>query len=232
MRRLFLGLKLIWVAIKYRWSRMKGGSRIGGVRISLLKLGFVILVVFLVSQKDIRFAINLKAPLSRVSDQGEGMASRTSSLDKLGLADALPFASNNRKEETAINVEDLDPGAVQAYIKRFSKVAVAEMRKFGMPASIKMAQGILESQAGQVALGAENNHFGLPMASDEYISAWENWRAHSIYLKKEYADLFEIAFGYKQWAKALEQRGYNKDRKYAEKLIEIIEKYGLDQLDE
>jgi flagellum-specific peptidoglycan hydrolase FlgJ len=107
------------------------------------------------------------------------------------------------------------------------------MRKFGIPASIKMAQAILESKAGESAgVKQYNNHFGSPLSQTEYVSAWENWRAHSLFLKNEYSALFDDAYGYKQWAKGLQKLKYSSDRNYADKLIEVIEKYELTLLDE
>ncbi len=232
LRRIFSGFKLIWVAIRFRWKRMNGGTKFAGIRISWLKLGLACLVVFMVTQKDIRFSINLKAPLANAAKQHNPLAAKTSGVDKLGLADALPFNGGSKKEEAVPTVETLDSESVHAYTRRFSKVAVAEMRKFGIPASIKLAQAIVESNAGSSVDAAANNHFGAPLAGEDYISAWENWRAHSLYLKREHADLFDSAFGYRQWAKGLAKQGYNPDRKYADKLIGVIEKYGLNQLDE
>lgn len=231
-RSFWAGIKMIWTALKFRLHKLNGGSGKGGFRIPWLKAGLVCLVVFMVTQKDIRFSINLKAPLASDRPIGEKAAARATGMDKLSLGDALPFGAGSKKDEKVARVEDLDPAAVEAYMRRFSKVAVAEMRKFGIPASIKLAQGILETHAGVGVNPDENNHFGAPLAGESYVSAWENWRAHSLFLKREYADLFDNAFGYKQWAKGLAQRGYSSDRKYGDKLISVIEKYQLNLYDE
>ena len=147
--------------------------------------------------------------------------------DAMNLPDIIA-----KKEEKTVRVEDLDPASVEVYVRRFSRVAVAEMRKFGMPASIKLALGILESRAGDGVDPQDNNHFGAPLAGESYVSAWENWRAHSLLMKRNYADLFDNAYGYKQWAKGLAQKGYSADRKYADRLISIVEKYQLHLYDE
>jgi len=145
-----------------------------------------------------------------------------------------------------------DPFA-EAYIKRFSKVAIVEMNKFGIPASIKLAQGLLESNAGKSRLAAEHlNHFGLKCFSKtcknghcsnhsddshkdffrNYKSAWESWRDHSQFLSgARYAHLKSNGTDYKKWAKGLKKAGYATDKKYDKKLIDIIELYGLDRLD-
>lgn len=231
LRRLWSGLKLVWMALRYRWRRISGNKKVGGFRISWFKITAVFVAVFLVTQKDVRFSINLSAPFASNRSKEEKVAVKNSGVDKFSLGDVLPFGGS--KKESTVKIEDMDEAAVNAYLRRFSKVAVAEMRKFGIPASIKLAQAVLESNAGTSPNAVQhNNHFGTPLADEEYVSAWENWRAHSLLLKRDYADLCESAFGYKQWAKGLAQKGYNPDRKYAEKLVQLVEKYGLDRLDE
>lgn len=141
----------------------------------------------------------------------------------------------------------------EAYIKRFAPVAVAEMRKFGIPASIILAQGLLESSAGNSGLAQKaNNHFGIKCFSRhckrghcmnysddthkdffvKYNNAWSSYRAHSEFLKKanRYSHLFKSR-NYETWAKGLERAGYATDKKYAEKLIGVIIRYDLHQFD-
>ena len=147
----------------------------------------------------------------------------------------------------------LDPFAT-AYIQRFSKVAQSEMNKFGIPASIKLAQGLLESNNGKSRLAAENfNHFGLKCFSKscqkghcsnhsddshkdffrKYQSAWESWRDHSQFLMgPRYAHLQKHdKKDYKKWAKGLKKAGYATDKKYDKKLIDLIEQYELHRFD-
>jgi flagellum-specific peptidoglycan hydrolase FlgJ len=232
LRRLFSGIKLIWIAFRYRWKRANGNTRVGGFRIPWIQIALAGIVVFLVTQKDIRFSVNLKAPLGGNFSESEGIATNVSKVERFGLGEMLPFGRKN-KSAAAVSVEALDPSAVDGFLKRFSRVAVAEMRKFGIPASVKLAQGILESQAGRLPDNRkDNNYFGAPLSGEDYISAWENWRAHSILLREKYPNLFEGAFGYKQWAKGLEKSGYNSSGNYAENLVRIIEQYQLEKLDE
>lgn len=146
----------------------------------------------------------------------------------------------------------LDPFAT-AYIERFSKVAQVEMNKFGIPASIKLAQGLLESSNGKSRLAAENfNHFGLKCFSKsckkghcsnhnddshkdffrKYQSAWESWRDHSQFLMgSRYEHLQKYDMDYKKWAKGLKKAGYATDKKYDKKLIDLIEQYDLQRFD-
>lgn len=146
-----------------------------------------------------------------------------------------------------------DPARL-AYIQRFQNVAIAEMRKYNILASISLAQGILESNSGRSKLATEhNNHFGVKCfsktckkghcvqhADDKpddmfraYQSAWESWRHHSLVLKgNHYKSLFLYPDDYVKFAKGLQKFGYATNTKYAETLIEIIENYNLTQYDE
>ena len=140
---------------------------------------------------------------------------------------------------------------VAAYIKRFVKVAQAESNKFGIPASIILAQGILESNCGESKLcQASNNHFGIKtfdksvrhvvfhddVPTDKfkvYNSAWESYRDHSLLLMKGiYSPCRRHdRKDYRGWAKQLELCGYATDKQYEEKLLDMISKYQLYQYD-
>lgn len=140
------------------------------------------------------------------------------------------------------------------YIQRFSDVARSEMEQFGIPASITLAQGLLESSAGKSPLAKEaNNHFGIKCFSKKcmkghcknfsddhhkdffrtYPSAWESFRAHSLFLQKDrYKHLLDLEkTDYKNWAVGLKNAGYATDPNYARKLIRLIESLELDKYD-
>lgn len=142
---------------------------------------------------------------------------------------------------------------VNAYILQYNGVAMNNMKKYGIPASIILAQGILESGAGKgdLALTA-NNHFGIKCHNDwmgdkvykdddsaqecfrKYNQASESYQDHAMVLtsKKRYSNLFTLSKGdYKAWAKGLREAGYATDPKYPEKLIAYIELYNLNQYD-
>ena len=140
------------------------------------------------------------------------------------------------------------------YVKRFAKVAQSEMHKYGIPASIKLAQGLLESQAGESSLATKNNnHFGIKCFSKScqkghcrnfsddshkdffkvYPSAWESYRAHSLFLQgSRYRHLQSTENGYREWAIGLQKAGYATDPQYASKLIRLIEDLALYRYDE
>lgn len=138
-----------------------------------------------------------------------------------------------------------------AYIEEWKAIALQEQEDYGIPASITMAQGLLESSAGQseLALNAKN-HFGIKCTSEwfggvyyydddskgecfrQYNNAAESFKDHSIFLKRpRYTTCFEIAIeDYEGWARRLKECGYATDPLYASKLIKIIEDYRLDTL--
>ena len=141
------------------------------------------------------------------------------------------------------------------YIERYKNIAVEHAEKYGIPASIKMAQGILESGYGNGTLAREGNtHFNIKVkASDNwkggvvrhdddapnepfraYDTPEESWIDHSEYLDRQprYDSLFRYgATDYRSWARGLKNAGYATDPLYAEKLIRIIEENELWQLD-
>ncbi len=154
----------------------------------------------------------------------------------------------------------VDPEVVEAklntcknYIRRYAGFAVLEMERTGIPASITLAQGLLESDAGESRLSLEsNNHFGIKCRSkcrgctcrnytdDDIYDMFrvfedpiESFKAHSQLLtSKRYQHLLRLPHtDYKAWASGLKKAGYATDKKYAEKLITIIENLKLYRYD-
>jgi len=139
------------------------------------------------------------------------------------------------------------------YIHKFHKMAIAEMHTYGIPASITLAQGILESGNGNSMLSVKSkNHFGIKCHKgwtgkkvyhddDEeqecfrkYKKVSDSYRDHSEFLKNRdrYADLFTYKItDYKAWATGLKKAGYATHPEYATKLISLIERYDLAQYD-
>ncbi|KAF2510197.1 LysM peptidoglycan-binding domain-containing protein [Flavobacterium zhairuonense] len=142
---------------------------------------------------------------------------------------------------------------VNNYILQFKDIAIGNMQKYGIPASIILAQGILESGAGKGDLAVSaNNHFGIKCHKDwlgesvrhdddaeqecfrKYPEASESYRDHALFLvgKKRYESLFTYEKDdYKAWAKGLRACGYATDPNYPDKLIGYIERYNLHQYD-
>lgn len=141
--------------------------------------------------------------------------------------------------------------AYTAYIEQWKATALDQQKQYGIPASITLAQGLLESGAGQSDLATQaNNHFGIKCHSDwqgktfrkdddkrdecfrSYAKAEDSYRDHSLFLKrKRYEVLFTYNINdYKAWANGLKTCGYATDPNYPKKLIQIIETYGLNDL--
>ena len=140
------------------------------------------------------------------------------------------------------------------YIKKYRELAVEEMKKYHIPASITLAQGLLESGAGQSTLARKsNNHFGIKCGSDwrgktvshdddargecfrAYKHPKESYEDHSKFLagRSRYASLFKLKItDYKGWARGLKKAGYATNPRYADQLIGIIELYELHKYDE
>ena len=141
--------------------------------------------------------------------------------------------------------------AYEAYIEEYRYIAMEQQRKHGIPASITLAQALLESAAGKSELATKaNNHFGIKCTSDwvgksyrysddranecfrKYGDVADSYEDHSLFLKrKRYESLFALSVkDYKGWAYGLKECGYATDPKYPSKLINLIELYELDSL--
>ncbi|WP_053992088.1 glucosaminidase domain-containing protein [Mangrovimonas sp. TPBH4] len=167
--------------------------------------------------------------------------------------DVKPEEPKSSQETSTKTPPKTYASATEAYIANFNAIAMEEMRKYKIPASITLAQGILESGSGQARLAVEaNNHFGIKChgwtgpkiyhdddASQEcfrkYSHAESSFEDHSAFLtsRSRYAKLFDYKQDdYKSWARGLRAAGYATDRKYPEKLISLIERYQLYKYDE
>lgn len=138
------------------------------------------------------------------------------------------------------------------YVERYANIALNNQREFGIPASITLAQGLLESGAGESTLATNaNNHFGIKChrswrgsrtfhnddRPNECFRSYDNpedsFKDHGQFLQQtRYKGLFRLdPTDYKGWARGLQQAGYATDRGYANKLIKIIEDYRLYLID-
>ena len=145
-----------------------------------------------------------------------------------------------------------NPDSRKHFIKKYKDIAIQEMDRTGIPASIKLAQGILESGCGRSELSLNaNNHFGIKchdwtgpsVKKDDdrrnecfrkYKSPEQSWIDHSNFLttRSRYAFLFDLSkTDYKGWAKGLKKAGYATAPDYAQKLIRIIEEEKLYEFD-
>jgi LysM repeat protein len=144
--------------------------------------------------------------------------------------------------------------SVEDYISTYKDIAIAEMKRSGVPASVTLAQGILETENGNsVLVKKSNNHFGIKCKSTwtgesvthtddapnecfrKYTNAADSYKDHSDYLKTSprYAALFQLApADYKGWAYGLKRAGYATNPRYPQIVISNIEKYNLQQYDD
>lgn len=142
-----------------------------------------------------------------------------------------------------------DDAVIREYIATYQQAAIAEMKRTGVPASIKLAQGIHETMAGTSPLVLKsNNHFGIKCKSDwkgesvkhtddapnecfrKYNDPLASYSDHSNFLKnsQRYASLFKLdPLDYKEWAYGLKKAGYATNPKYPQVIIRIIEEYDL-----
>lgn len=141
----------------------------------------------------------------------------------------------------------------ERYVLTYYPIAVEQMTRHNIPASITLAQGLLESGAGKSKLArSSNNHFGIKADKSwkgkrtssmdngrlcyfrKYNSVRDSYEDHSKFLvnRQRYAFLFKLKKDdYKGWAKGLRKAGYAEDKAYPTKLISLIERYGLDKYD-
>ncbi len=142
------------------------------------------------------------------------------------------------------------------YVDKYAEAAMDQMRKYGIPASVTLAQGILESASGQSELSRKgNNHFGIKATSTwlenggrylvytddkpnekfcQYASVDDSYEHHSLFLRgnKRYSNLFELSpDDYVGWTRGLQEDGYATSKQYASSLQSIIRQHGLDKYD-
>jgi len=218
-------------------------------RIPFLQLLTLGLVVLLFTKKDFQFNMKTNSPFAFLKDKNDKDELKTT---KNSIAHLASFKDSSNPFAPA-NPATLKDKETMKYLKRFGDVAVVEMRKFGIPASIKLAQGIIESRSGHSTLAKKNNnHFGIKCFSKKcqkghcanfhddnhkdffrkYSSAWESWRSHSkMIVSGRYKKLLKHNNDYKSWAYGLQNSGYATDKRYADKLIAIINKYQLYEYD-
>ncbi|MET0944188.1 MAG: glucosaminidase domain-containing protein [Flavobacterium sp.] len=164
-----------------------------------------------------------------------------------------PSTNNTTEVIQSTSKTTVTSTSINDYVLQYKDIAMGNMQKYGIPASIILAQGILESGAGKGDLAVSaNNHFGIKCHKDwlgesvrhdddsaqecfrKYPEASESYRDHALFLvgKNRYASLFTYEKDdYKAWAKGLRACGYATDPNYPDKLISYIERYNLHQYD-
>lgn len=222
-------------------------SKMGGM--ILVKICIIAIIMLFILKEDIAFDLKMGNFASENAIEGK------THVNKQKKDFATPASLGGVVNDFAPAApEELREVQVRNYIDKFSETAVGEMDKFGIPASISMAQAIIESRSGTSTLAVKNNnHFGVKCFSKtcpqghcnnftddhhkdffrKYPGAWESWREHSHFLmKNSYKRLLKYGKNYKAWAVGLREIGYATDPTYDKKLISVIERYDLNKLDD
>jgi hypothetical protein len=208
-----------------------------------LRIGLAALALVLLSRQQLRFHVQLGggAP-AEVAEEGHRQAGVGSLLS---LVDFFGGSEATRDLERVDRLADLP---VDAFLTRFAHVAQAEQQKFGVPASIVLAAGLLGSEAGtSETCQTANTYFNLPVTADwsgehtkhggrslrSYETAWTSFRDFSLYLDAQpYRQLRALGSSdYRKWAAGLEELGLLDRPGLAAELIATIDRYQLFRYD-
>ncbi len=256
LRRLALIIERLFVIGKYQFYK-KTAVAPSAMRVPVAKVAVLGVFAFFVFRKDASLEMGL-GTRQRADMGGRPVAETVAYEEPKSVKKSSPWGGLTAIFERKDYFVD-EPGddavtlRTKAYIRRFKDLALEESERYGIPASVKMAQGILETNAGTSQLAKKNhNHFGVKCFSRsckkghcsnfgddshkdffrKYGSAWESWRAHSkMIVSGKYKSLLKYGDDYEEWAKGLKKLGYATAGHYDKTLIELIEKYHLDELD-
>ena len=238
------------------------------VRQNWLKLAAALVLIFILLKKDLSFNINLRSPVRPNQEQvqpsqqakEEKTEERFTEHRKASPTNAdngsvelfeLPvFGKGSKTRARAVDkLSAVSEEIKQGYLKRFTKVALSESDKFGIPASIILANGLLHSLAGtSERTQSGENHFAIRCSEDwkgdtieqegacyrQYDNAWTSFRDHSLYITTgKFSTLRKLEpHDYKAWAKALEKGKYSDEPHLSRQLLQVIDEFGLDRLDQ
>jgi len=246
------------------------------LKVNWMKVVLLALLCFVFLKKDLSFEFNLNSPLKveepvndeMVVPESSGEENRptviTEKLEKNGEPEkvikgstasildriSLPFFGKTKnKTITQSEHGEIDELTIEAYINRFAHVATSERKKYGIPASIILANALFHSFAGQAEMVLNgNNHFAIPCGRSwdgdrgkyqgtcyrHYDNAWLSFRDHSLYITKRKSFKHLSKYGskdFKSWAKGLDKGGYSDRRDLEEQLLLLVEKYDLSRYD-
>ena len=234
-----------------------------------LKIAVVGFLAFVALRKDLSFQINMKAaggttpqqvPSAAAGSEQQANTPRealTERVNSQSLAskeqqmDSNPWKAlfGGKKSYPAVEqLKAIPADEVDAFLKRFSHVAMSEQKKFGIPSSITLAEGLLLSQAGfSDASRQANNYFGIPCTKDwrgqtyeqagkchrHYENAWTSFRDHSFYITTGSNASLQSLKGKspKDWAKALNKAAVFGQKDWDEQLLKTISLYDLEAYD-
>ena len=230
-------------------------------------VAFFVLHLFLF--KEVRIQVSVHSVETTTNQQGKammGMQQKEALMVSSTYDGALPVDNQHSNLQLLLDPRTAEgkgiaPATVRekkqrcrAYVERFASTARMEQKKFGIPASITLAQALLESNAGDNLLAREfKNHFAIPCQPDcqgctcksfiesgsdgmyqAFKTPWESFRQHSLRLSSpRFKKLRELGKkDYKAWARGLKAAGYTNDPDYVKNLITVIEVLELSRYDE
>lgn len=239
------------------------------------KVGVALFLIIVAFQDELRFNIHLNQPQNNgiktapmaqppISKQeilsNNDLALEPKKADRFNLQPFIPTWRKKEKERPArkpkvdnikalAKLAKIDPIEIDAFIKRFAHVAIAEQKKYGIPASITIANGLLLSSANHSILAEDhNNFFKLTCTPDwdggstrlyntcyrTYETAWLSFRDHSNYLARmvRIADADLPPTKYKAWANFLDKQGFSEEKQYKSQVIQLIQDLELFYLDQ
>lgn len=252
MRSVCYGLERYRVALRYQFHRRTYGifeDKKETKLLFLVKICIIVIFMFTIFYKDLQ-SIGKSSIFAGVSKNNK--REKTSTPRQPSSATPVSFGQHVNELAPAA-LSELHEQQVRAYIEQYADIAIQAMRTYGIPASISMAQGIIESRAGTSTLARRNNNqFGIKcfsrscpkghcsnFADDhhkdffrQYESPQASWREHSeLLMKNHYKNLLMCGNNYQAWARGLRELGYATDPNYDKKLIQVIERYQLYKLD-
>ncbi len=242
-------------------------GRIGGyLRNHWFKLLMFVLIVFVFFKKDFSFSVNFNSPdniennrfqrkeevqQKKPLKKSAPMTAKEEAPKATAMFELLDWPSISKKGSASASKEpefaSIDDATIKAYIERFSNVAINEQKKYGVPASIIIANALAHSAAGSRDMAVRgNNHFALPCTDNwkgesgtyndvcyrHYENAWTSFRDHSLYLTTgSTSHLVELGpTNYKAWARAMEKLSIFELDNLASNLTELIEDYDLHRI--
>lgn len=225
------------------------------------QLSLILLVLYVFGSKEFSFELNMNSPdtqnttVPALPDSNKNkpreLLTKKQKQPRVAKSEAtlfskIPFLGGSSKKKSEL--AHVEESIVEAYLQRFAHVAINERKKYGVPSSIILANGLFHSFAGKrdIALSG-NNHFGIQCSEDwagqngtyegscfrHYENAWTSFRDHSLFVTSgSYAELRKLSStDYKSWAKQLEAKSFSEFEDLEDNLIQLIEKYGLHHLD-
>jgi flagellum-specific peptidoglycan hydrolase FlgJ len=236
-------------AFEAEFRQKQGGNAADFLKRHWFKLGLVVALLFFILKKDLAKIGGVSHEnVEKTEKQGNKFTITPNKIAEdapLSIGGALATDGNKRTAE----MPTLDETTKKTYLKRFAQVAVSERRKYGVPASVILANAMRQSFAGQRAATTKlNNHFGLPCTFDwsgasntvdnacfrQYENAWVSFRDHSVFVTSgKFSELRRLSSkDYQNWAKGLQRLGYpSGNDNLARELLDIIEQYQLQELD-